>query len=51
MFYATQQNTMLYHARYAAKHVKQWGLYMVCLYAKKRGVPAEVLIKAIRGAK
>jgi len=36
------------YALYAAKHVKQWGIFAASRYAKNRGVSAETLIKAIK---
>jgi len=51
MYYNTQLDTSLYHASYAARHAHIWGVYAAARYCLKRGVSAELLIKAIRYVK
>ena len=41
-------DTALYHAIRAAKHLHIWGVFAASRYARKRGVPAELLIKELR---
>lgn len=38
-------------AYYAITHIKQWGLWAACRYARNRGVRAETLINLMREIK
>lgn len=49
MNYATQYDNLIRSARYAVSHIKQWGLYAACRYAKNHGVSAEMFINQLRG--